>query len=86
MDEKLKSIIDELFSRAISGTYIEPRNIEHFDNVINKLAKHIREVARQAGDEASIKRMKKLQDAVQKAFERMEEELDKRINDNSSGR
>lgn len=84
--QDLKGILHELFDRVISGTSIEPKNIEQYNNVIDKLDKYLRNLARQEGDEASIKRMKKLQNAIQIAFEKMEEEIERRLNDNSSSR
>lgn len=84
--QNLKGILHELFDRVISGTSIEPKNIDQYNNVIDKLDKYLRDLARQEGDEASIKRMEKLQKAISIAFEKMEEEMERRLNDNSSSR
>lgn len=84
-EQELKGILDELFGRVL-GCPIESKYIDQYNSVIERLNKYLENRTAQVSNETCIKRMEKLQVAIVKGFERMEEEIDRRLNDNSSCR
>lgn len=77
--QKISGILDSLFTKVISGTTIEVKNMDRYHSEVNKLSRLIFEMA----DQIALERCNKLNKAILEAFNRMEEDLDKRFNSKS---
>lgn len=77
--QKISGVLDSLFTKVISGTTIEVKNMDRYHSEVNKLSRLIMEMA----DQIALERCNKLNKAILEAFNRMEEDLDKRFNSKS---
>lgn len=73
--QKLSGLLDHLFTKVISGTSIELKNLEYYQADINKLSRLIMEIS----DQIALERCQKLNKAVLEAFNKIQEEMDKRF-------
>lgn len=77
--QKISGVLDSLFTKVISGTTIEVKNMDRYHSEVNKLSRLIMEMA----DQIALERCNKLNKAILEAFNKMEEDLERRFNSKS---